>query len=1639
MRKLVKILSSMLAILMLLTTFSTNVMADQSKIKSITAENGQAVCTLTITLAKDRAVSTRDFNFTYSINREHEKSLKILSFKQSHKVVTITAPAFEATSFNQKITITEKKERESTTIYVKAKKPEYSVVYLPSPTQDITIKSDETFKFDIDDFQVKDPKGKHFKCKDEKYAVRVSKVPSSFTTSGSTMTAGVSAISPDRVDVEVEITNHNGKVVYKTLVFHTLVEVSDKYSVTYLPSSSQDITVKADEAFDFGINDFQVINPKDVLLGYEDGSFAVRISSVPSNFTMSGSTFTADTASVSTERVDVGVEITNGDGTVVFKALVFHVLVEANGPPERDPVMIKVTKKMLGESGMITGQYAPIALFDEIDSISYPPNQEGGYNPPIDQEKAVNLNTWRIGGGDASWVDPSLSVKLDREYRLTEIYFYDGEKYAPSFWPQEGSPYEVAGGKFYVYSGETKLVDYTLTNEGKWVKVSIDGGLVTDSLKFVKETGGEVYYWSNADQSWGRFGPYICDVNIAEVVLFGVPLGEDPIPEEEPEPEPEPEEQEPPDFGYTFGDTVGTNSFFNEDLKNYENINFVREYHNWVWTEAAAGEGFPQTASTLTPDVMITNRWNAFDNYYQQLKTLGIGVDICIQGGVSDTSGLSGSRPNFQGDKDSIKASSYYAHGASMFQHAARYGSNTNIDPSLVKVAPGTTKEIGLNLIKYYENWNEPNATWAAAGNQFTAAQFAAMTSADYDGHMGTMGPGVGIKNADPNAKLVMGGLVGLATDFIKNMNKWFEVNRTEEQWLETHDTLEGYVMYPFDVINVHYYCPDGTAQTGLSPEDDNLYERMSQVVSFRNRYYPKAELWLSEFGWDSNQGSPQSATVEYTNPNTGTIVNEGINKGLDGKEVQGRWLVREYLILAAAGVDRSQQFMMPDSGSGGSGRFESCGMIEMGTKERKPSWYYVGTMNYWLETTKFENELETGKDDMLAYQFKEKDTEDRAIAIWCTTSNNQVVDGYELTLPEGTNYAYVVSLEDKAKTGVVESLTITDGKVSVDVSEKPIFVLARTTKLNQTEAPKKIDLSGAAITGTVATRLMDEQNVAGDPLNDLPGTIVYNPGQESGTDISNYCWPSNSWQQFEGTLDLGAKYHITNIVMYRVEGGEAENLVTVSYNNQDSWTEAFKTSKAKWVNNGWWDSYECNFETQKIKFAIPLPGDIKIREIVIYGYPVDGDGGEGSVDEGGGREDGNNLLGINFEDLGAGSYTTAAANEKGISYYGGSAEVVVEGSNKVLKLLTTPGQQDIQFDILNCDQLLVPGKDYVLEYKFKVGDNFTMPGLMYTDLGANWTYLFNPTDSKDPLAFSSRWWGKYTFSSNVWNKMVVKFQSNTGGGYSFELILNGESLVKYDVKSTDPAGVLPYKLIRMLFNSGSTSKQSIVYLDGVYLYEVPPVNNFFSATFDNLPDGTMISGNGITVSDGNPSNATVLMPVETDPRYIGSGDKILKVTGWHDIFNIDDATMRSLIKQDTDFIVDYKVWVDELGTTPMLEAVGANWWRFAFVDTDWWGKIFLPVENDYSKGLHVELSPNMWHRIAVKLRFVSDTEIRYEAYIDDMHTPLVSTFVLPKNETTPLPTLPLISLRFGIVKDNGTGYLNNISVYRGTEIVNPD
>ena len=293
------------------------------------------------------------------------------------------------------------------------------------------------------------------------------------------------------------------------------------------------------------------------------------------------------------------------------------------------------------------------------------------------------------------------------------------------------------------------------------------------------------------------------------------------------------------------------------------------------------------------------------------------------------------------------------------------------------------------------------------------------MCSADYDGHRGAMGPTVGVKNANPRMKLVLGGLARPEVEYLRAMQFWADLHRGGEM--------------PFDVINLHHYSNDAGGQggqptTGISPEADGLRERFAAVVAWRDRYLPGKEVWVSEFGYDTNPKSVQRA------PAIGTF---------SAEEVQAQWIVRSYLALAAAGVDRAQQFMLRDVNAENTVKFNSSGLTreKWNRHEPKRSWYYVATLRHILTGTRFEKQVPSGDERVHIYRFRSANVPGRFVcAVWCPTSSQEQVEGYRLAMP-GASAARLMTLEPESTTGGERRLTVEGGHVTIDVSERPVFV----------------------------------------------------------------------------------------------------------------------------------------------------------------------------------------------------------------------------------------------------------------------------------------------------------------------------------------------------------------------------------------------------------------------------------------------------------------------------------------------------------------------------------------------------------------------------------------------------------------------
>ena len=470
--------------------------------------------------------------------------------------------------------------------------------------------------------------------------------------------------------------------------------------------------------------------------------------------------------------------------------------------------------------------------------------------------------------------------------------------------------------------------------------------------------------------------------------------------------------------GTVIGAFTGVNANIGDAPANLAPLGTVREYHNWGWIcdNYASGPAYPGMLYTF----MNFNGWD-WDQYFSALKAQGSMGFPAVQGSVPwmNDSAI----PPVAAGADATAAASYVAHADAMFQIAARYGSAA-VPDALLKLKANQTRLSGLGTVQYFEDFNEEDN--AAA---FTPAAMAAMASADYDGDQKKLGATFGVKNADPAAKLVMGGLSGAYPS-----SKWQASITTYLDGMRTWAAAHRGGSFPADVINVHYYrFAASSGQAAPSPEEDQVQAKLAAVVAYRDQNLPGKEVWWTEFGYDTFAQSPLHA------PALG---------GNSAFIVQGQWLVRAFLAALAAGIDRATLFELDDTCNIASStcdaaqQFTTCGLID-GTGTKKASWFFVAAFRARLATMAFSADLSAAQSaGVSVYAFKDTAGPGGALVAWSPTSTAHVVSGYSLTLPSAATTAKAVVLADQTATGNEATLTPTGGKVTLDVSETPTIVL---------------------------------------------------------------------------------------------------------------------------------------------------------------------------------------------------------------------------------------------------------------------------------------------------------------------------------------------------------------------------------------------------------------------------------------------------------------------------------------------------------------------------------------------------------------------------------------------------------------------
>lgn len=385
------------------------------------------------------------------------------------------------------------------------------------------------------------------------------------------------------------------------------------------------------------------------------------------------------------------------------------------------------------------------------------------------------------------------------------------------------------------------------------------------------------------------------------------------------------------------------------------------------------------------------------DGFNNNSSAVNFGIGIVSGAGIDGTQVKFGSaihdndfKPCFW-NADSYLPESYREYAKYMYIITAMFGNGT-IDPTtlpLDTVAEYTHVQpvvANLNLVNTIEPWNEQNKDWQSFYGYWHPYQYAAMISAVYDGNGNTMGSGVGIKNADPNMKVSSAGLIGIDKSYYEAINEWSKYNRTDQK-------------LPFDIINMHHYCNDGSGQfqstTGIMPEGKNndFFNKLQDVMLWKRTFHPTLSFIISEIGYDTNTPSSQVAPTFA---------------GYDNENSQGILLIRTWLIAAAAGIDGCWNFTFSDNSgvsNSSSGQYIKSGIIASDTYNNvnKASWYYVSELFLLFKGTQFKCISYNLTGGVYVVNFKDLTSGNVCMFYWSPTQNGTSVANQTIAKPTGT------------------------------------------------------------------------------------------------------------------------------------------------------------------------------------------------------------------------------------------------------------------------------------------------------------------------------------------------------------------------------------------------------------------------------------------------------------------------------------------------------------------------------------------------------------------------------------------------------------------------------------------------------------
>ncbi len=447
----------------------------------------------------------------------------------------------------------------------------------------------------------------------------------------------------------------------------------------------------------------------------------------------------------------------------------------------------------------------------------------------------------------------------------------------------------------------------------------------------------------------------------------------------------------------------------------------VRHYLDW--------ERIEQNEGSYTFNPTHSGGWN-YDAIYSFLKSSQKDILVCLK---TIPKWISETYPTQLRDSENVPArfgkdltnpASYIEQARAAFQLAARYGNNKAIDRSLIKInaAPRWTNDIpnqvqvGLGLVQYLECDNERDKWWKGRKAYQTGREYAANLSAFYDGHKKALGKDVGAKNADPSIKVVMAGLANPSTDYLKGMIDWCREFRGYKK--------DGSIDLCWDIINFHYYTNETSKGRGVAPElisngkfADSLATAFVKIGNSRLNPLP---VWVTETGYDLHPSSPnKSIAIKEKNV----------------MQTQADWLLRTSLLYARRGVEKVFFYQLRDDNPESGTIYASSGLLNKDFSKRPSADYMRQTIQLFGDFVY----VKTIQSDPLIDLYRGPQNQDLYITYYPSEEGKN--GSIELPLPNKKS-----AIQYHPSIGTVsmssKSINIENGKIKVEVSETPTFIL---------------------------------------------------------------------------------------------------------------------------------------------------------------------------------------------------------------------------------------------------------------------------------------------------------------------------------------------------------------------------------------------------------------------------------------------------------------------------------------------------------------------------------------------------------------------------------------------------------------------